>query len=263
MDIKDYISSGIIESYVLGSVSPQERKEVECMSHIYPEIDEVVKKQQKIIEDFAMANSVKPPNSLKAKIFEHIKEINNLENKATVVPISESKLNIFRPISIAASILLLIFGYGYYQLNKENKVLATSLTELVLVKEEVSALNKANKEFENKISFYKDELTTKVELLGTENHSDLALSLFWNKSSNQVVVYGNSLPKLSKEKEYQLWAIIDSVPVSLGKLDSVEETIAFIALDNNGKIEAFAVTIEPVGGSEFPTMEEMQVVGNA
>ena len=40
MNINDYISSGILEQYVLGDISPQEKKEVECMSHIYPELQE-------------------------------------------------------------------------------------------------------------------------------------------------------------------------------------------------------------------------------
>lgn len=40
MDIEDYIASGILENYVFGHVSAQEMQEVECMSHIYPEIKE-------------------------------------------------------------------------------------------------------------------------------------------------------------------------------------------------------------------------------
>ena len=38
MNIPEYIDSGILESYALGSVSDQERREVECLSAIYPEV---------------------------------------------------------------------------------------------------------------------------------------------------------------------------------------------------------------------------------
>ena len=38
MNVPEYIASGILESYVTGAVSDQERREVECMSAIYPEI---------------------------------------------------------------------------------------------------------------------------------------------------------------------------------------------------------------------------------
>ena len=42
MNTNDYILTGILEQYVLGDVSPQEKQEVECMSHIYPEVHEEI-----------------------------------------------------------------------------------------------------------------------------------------------------------------------------------------------------------------------------
>ena len=43
VDVKAYIESGILESYVLGFASEQEVQEVRCLSHIYPEIAEELK----------------------------------------------------------------------------------------------------------------------------------------------------------------------------------------------------------------------------
>ena len=262
MNIEDYISSGIIDSYVLGSVSPQERKEVECVAHIYPEIADALESCQKTIENYALANAVKPPSDLKAKVYQTIQEIDNEATKITkVIPLSPRKFNVYKLISIAASLLLLTFGYTYYQLNKENKILQSSTEELVILKERVIDIEKSNDDYENQIAFYTDNLTHKLELLGTEKHPDLALNLYWNKASNKVLAYGNSLPKLNKDKEYQLWAIIDGKPVSLGELETEIETIAFLEVQEVEKVQAFAVTIEPLGGSESPTMDEMQVIG--
>lgn len=263
MDIKEYIASGIIEEYVLGAVSSQEKQEVECMSHIYPEVKEALKSYEKVIENFAMANAVSPPKDLKNKIFKNL-ETKVVSIQKEITTIEKPKPNIYTLISIAASILLLIAGYSYYQIENKNALLLEASNKSILLKEENSILSQINNQFENRISFYKDTLTNKVELLGTDNHPNLTLNLFWNKASNQVIAYGNSLPILNKEKEYQLWAIVNSVPVSLGKLDSAEETVTFIELlDDAKKVEAFAVTIEPLGGSESPTMEEMQVIGYA
>lgn len=263
MDIKEYIASGIIEDYILGSVSSQEKQEVECMSHIYPEIKEALESYEKVIEDFAMANAVSPPKDLKNKIFKNL-ETKVIPIKKDSITTEKSKSNIYIPISIAASLLLLILGYGYYQIEGKNTLLQEASNKSILLKKENNILSQINNQFESRISFYKDTLTNKVELLGTDSHPNLTLNLFWNKTSNQVVAHGNSLPTLNKEKEYQLWAIVNNVPVSLGKLDFTEETIAFIEqMDNTKKVNAFAVTIEPKGGSESPTMEEMQVIGYA
>ena len=73
MDIKEYISSGIIENYVLGNVSPQEKQEVECMSHIYPEIKTELEQLQTAIENIAFTLEKNPPAHLKSKILDAIK----------------------------------------------------------------------------------------------------------------------------------------------------------------------------------------------
>ena len=38
MNVQDYISSGIVESYVLGLASPEEQSEFERMCREYPEV---------------------------------------------------------------------------------------------------------------------------------------------------------------------------------------------------------------------------------
>ena len=55
MDIKEYISSGILESYVLGNASEQERREVECISSIYPEIRQELDALSRSLEKYAEA----------------------------------------------------------------------------------------------------------------------------------------------------------------------------------------------------------------
>ncbi len=69
MNIQAYIESGILEEYVLGTVSPQEKQEVECMSHIYPEIKEELLRTESALEEYALKHQTAPPASLKESIF--------------------------------------------------------------------------------------------------------------------------------------------------------------------------------------------------
>lgn len=63
MNIQAYIESGILEEYVLGTVSPQEKQEVECMSHIYPEIKEELLRTESALEEYALKHQTLPPPS--------------------------------------------------------------------------------------------------------------------------------------------------------------------------------------------------------
>jgi len=69
MNIQAYIESGILEEYVLGTVSPQEKQEVECMSHIYPEIKEELMRTESALEQYALKHQTPPPASLKEMLF--------------------------------------------------------------------------------------------------------------------------------------------------------------------------------------------------
>jgi len=69
MNIQAYIESGILEEYVLGTVSSQEKQEVECMSHIYPEIKEELLRTEGALEQYALKHQTLPPASLKDAIF--------------------------------------------------------------------------------------------------------------------------------------------------------------------------------------------------
>jgi anti-sigma-K factor RskA len=69
MNIQAYIESGILEEYVLGTVSSQEKQEVECMSHIYPEIKEELMRTESALEQYALKYQTPPPASLKETLF--------------------------------------------------------------------------------------------------------------------------------------------------------------------------------------------------
>ena len=77
MNIAEYIASGILEQYVSGTASPQEMREVECMSHIYPEIKLEIVEMQSAFEAIAMAEAKTPPAFLKNKILVALSELQN------------------------------------------------------------------------------------------------------------------------------------------------------------------------------------------
>ena len=70
------------------------------------------------------------------------------------------------------------------------------------------------------------------------------------------------MPVNDKDHQYQLWALVGGKPIDLGVFDkSPKDTTDMKEMKSIASAEAFAVTLEPRGGSINPTMNEMMVLG--
>lgn len=77
------------------------------------------------------------------------------------------------------------------------------------------------------------------------------------KDQRLAVMDMTNLAPLSPDQTYQVWAIADGKPASLGILDadtSGHTTVLMPELDLAG-VDTLAVTIEPAGGSPLPTSD--------
>ena len=83
--------------------------------------------------------------------------------------------------------------------------------------------------------------------------------IYFNPSEQKVFLNSSTLPPLSENQQYQLWALIDGQPVDAGTFDVVQDE--FQQMRSFERADAFAVTVEPKGGSTSPTLEKMQVYG--
>lgn len=72
--MQEYISSGIIESYVLNQVTEEERAELEAMASKHPEIKAEIRAIEEVLVNYAMAHSKTPPKNLKEQIFSKIQQ---------------------------------------------------------------------------------------------------------------------------------------------------------------------------------------------
>ena len=77
MNIEEYISSGIIETYVLGFAGEEDARELEELCHQYPEIQAAVREAEASLGDYAQLNSITPPAGAKEQIWAAIVEADN------------------------------------------------------------------------------------------------------------------------------------------------------------------------------------------
>ena len=263
MDIKDYINSGIIERYVLNSVSPQEKQEVECMSHIYPEIKTELNALQTSIEQLVLKSAIQTPTHLKAKILEKIKHepqesLLKNEDDVKVIPINRSN-NTFKYIAAASFAGLIALSVYISKINVDANNIEEELIAQKSITKEIESLSDLTRA---QLDFIKHNATDKVIMEGTEAHPGMLATVFWNTDNQKVMMEVQNLPETQKDKQYQLWAIIDGAPADMGVFDVESTNQGLIDMKKANNAVAFAITLEPRGGSETPTMEAMYVIGN-
>lgn len=83
--------------------------------------------------------------------------------------------------------------------------------------------------------------------------SAITAKMIWN-SKGECLFLTMGLPKISKEKAYELWGIAGGKPVAVGIFTVDEHGCGVFAAKNlTGKFDQFAVTLEPAGGLPAPS----------
>jgi hypothetical protein len=153
-------------------------------------------------------------------------------------------------------------AYNYY--NKWSQA-SSSLTELIAqhqqIAENYNQVNQNLNKLEQDIQIMNNPKFERVLLSGTPAAPESLASVYWNPSSKEVYLRIENLKDLSRDNQFQLWAIIDGKPVDAGVFDGNFAGLLKMK-DMDRPVTTFAVTIEPRGGKASPTLETMQVVGN-
>ena len=268
MNIHDYISSGIIESYVLGLASPEESAEFERMCATYSELRAARNAFEIQLEASSQQQKIDPPRELKSRIFSRIgMESDALMSKPPInKPVLVPRIGFAKYVA-AASLLLLAgsVALNFYLLSEYKKSIARN-NELIAAQTQVAAANQVLstklQTYEETMGLMKNPLMAIIKMPGSPNSpapSSMA-TVYWNTETKDVYLLVNKLPLPVPEKQYQLWAIVDGKPVDAGVFD-IHEGLSFVKLKTIPKAEAFAITLEKKGGSPAPTMDAMYVMG--
>lgn len=276
MNTKEYIESGIIESYVLGMASEEERLEFEQACASYPEVKAAREAFEIALENQALATAVAPPPQLKGLVMEALSIEAKEESKVVKMPaVPPANVVVMDPnkrlrfVAAAAVVLFLISsGLNFYYFNQYKS--ATALYDN-LVKENTEVASNYKKmearysEAVESMKVLQNPNMVVVKMAGSEvatspDPSSLA-TIYWDAATKDVYLMVNKMPvPKTTEQQYQLWALVDGVPVDAGVFD-IQNGVAVLKMKNIPKAEAFAVTLEKRGGSPTPHLEQLYVLG--
>jgi len=242
VNIKEYISSGIVESYVLGLASAEERMEFEQLCAQYPELVEARTTFEIALEKQALENAIAPPASMKEEIWEKIQ-----------TPV---KLNWWKIAAAACLILLAGSIYFYIDLYNKNKKLEKDYSSTV------TRLN----DIEKDMHVMMDNPSIKMASLKGTNMSPASFTtVYWDTTSHDVWLLINNLPQPASDKQYQIWALLNGQPIDLGLIDNnwfIGQKKLLVKAKNVQQAQAFAITLESKGGNPTPK-GDMYVAGKS
>jgi anti-sigma-K factor RskA len=265
VNVQEYISSGIIESYVLGLASPEERAEFESMCISHPEVRAARDAFELSLEQHALKNAVEPSAYLKNEIFAKINAEESLpkytsyqkearKEQATVVGIGW-----LRYASAASIVLLVASTVLNYYFFTQYKEYSTKYDQLVQSQGQMASANLTLQaklqDYEAALSMIKDTAMAVVKMpsLPSSPNPGSMTTVYWDTKSKDVYLLVNNLARPSTDKQYQLWALVNGKPVDAGVFD-IKEGLSFVKMKNIQQAQAFAITLEKRGGSQSPTM---------
>ncbi|KJD32058.1 anti-sigma-K factor RskA [Tamlana nanhaiensis] len=261
-EIKNYIESGILEMYVAGALSEKENREVYQMMLQHPEIlQEVLEIESAVVK---LTASVAPTDQITS--FSTIRErLIDGGNNSKVISINKPKYNWVTYTGWAASIVLAGGLLWTLSLNKtlENDIKVAE-TQQELLETQIEKSKNSLTEAHTLISVLRDDNITQVPLAGQGNFASTYAKVYWDKTKQLIFLDAQGLPEPPEGKVYQVWSLTLAplTPTSLGTIDSftTDENKIF-EIENANESEAFGITLEPAGGSETPTMEQLYTLG--
>jgi anti-sigma-K factor RskA len=116
---------------------------------------------------------------------------------------------------------------------------------------------------DHELSIFRDPSFKLLKLQGTPKSPSSALTVAWSPAKKQVMIdmANANMPANDKDHQYQLWALVGGKPVDLGVFDANTTSKDMKEMKSIASADAFAVTLEPRGGSLSPTMDQMVVIG--
>ncbi|PTQ99590.1 anti-sigma-K factor rskA [Mucilaginibacter yixingensis] len=271
-DVKAYIESGILELYVLGEVTAQEKAGVEDMALKHPAVKAELNEIERSLELYAAAQSIEPSEALRDRVLNSL--LTNLaddhtfpsrkapEEPAKVAQLPAAKPNNFYKYAFAACLALLLVSVA---------ALINIYSKLQVSNDKLLAMSAQNQRFSKTVSYQQDQLDMfrdtayhMIRMKGQAKSPASSMMVAWNPEAKKVMIDMASakLPVNDSTHQYQLWAIVAGKPVDLGVFDMKPDSAeAMKVMKSVDAPQAFAVTLEPHGGSVNPTLSNMMVLG--
>lgn len=275
MDIKEYISSGILELYAAGALNAAEAAEVEAMAGKHAEVRSELEAIQNALNDYTSLHRKNPRPELRQSVLDKIAEIEGDSGNVTAIskPVSpqpeeyypRSAMPRYLMAAVWIFLVLNIAGniYFYTKLKDTQEQMTAVVNENTKMKSDYERIRLDMEKKSTDMKMVMNRTNKIVDLKGMEIAPQAFATVYWNPLNKKVMLNVENLPMPPADKQYQLWALKDGKPIDAGVFDMSPANggdmhMMPVRIDD---ADAFAVTLEKKGGSPTPTLTQLYVMG--
>lgn len=255
MTLQEIKASGLLELYALGEISNEDRIIIDEAIQQYPELAQELNDISQALEVYARSTSIQPSADLKNKILDSVKNSNTKSPTDNIGKSSKSGGGNVPGIGWILALFGLftaLFIYSIYQQNsisemREELQLADNRCDSIINQQELELeVLRELKSPQNQIYAFSS----------TGNFERTNLTLFSNSEQEKNYLKINELPAITEDQAFQLWSLKEGIdPIPLTVFTGRDGFI--IPVDFEQGTGTYAITIEPKGGSQSPTLSNL------
>ena len=235
----------------MDQLTAAEKAEVEGYIKTYPQLREDIREIEKSLEFLARSTSRPAPPGMKDKILDTIrKDINETPGSGSN---GSSSLFMKAIIAVLLSLGILLTGFFYWQKSKQ-----VARMEQVLIAQRDSCNQNSQQltaqlQLLQQLTFPDNKI---IPFQATPGFASTDLYLHHNDVTKRNFIQVRNLPAIAANQSYQLWSLKpDQAPAPLDVFDVPASGL--IEVQYVDGTQTYAITIEPKGGRETPTLENL------
>jgi hypothetical protein len=246
LDIESYISSGIIEQYIMGLCTEEEKNELELLRQTNPLLDKSIADFEVELERKMMASAYLPGIKTDDAVLEALRALGTAVVQMQPAVKNVKRLSLVKMLAAASVLLFGVSAFFNYTQYKENKDQAAQLAVNNNLPQSLPVEN---------YSILKNPGITPVAMMGVGYHAICRCTMFWDKKTGKAYVMIHHLVPSGDNNEYQLWANVNGKQVSVGMInDKIRDRFVEVTgMPEDAK--EFTVTLEKNGGAEMPNTD--------
>lgn len=255
MNKETLISEGHLLPYITSEVDDALAKEIEQLIATDKEVQREYYSLQKQIEHLCFHYALTPENAAKRLLMEAEEVMPWQHGLPPHTSMGFNKWAVASAVILLSAMISMLYLWNQWQ--DASIKLADYEQQNQWLTDNYNRVTNDLESMENYLGIASDPLYQRIVLQGTPNAPNARAIVYWNPQSQDVYLNSDQLSELNQDQQYQLWAIIDGKPVDAGIFDPSSRSL--LSMKSIANAQAFAVTIEPAGGSENPTLSSMQV----
>ena len=230
---------------------------------LYPELKKELQKVHESLHDYAESHAANPRPELRTLILDSVDSEQSNRSKHKIIPLKENN-SITYKYMIAACLAALVVStiaswFFYSRWNEAEDRYSSLLNDKNQLAQNYNLVKNEYDRNVNDLIVMRDQKSKVIQLFSTDTTKNFEARVYWNKNTRESYIDVLSLPIPEEGKQYQLWALVGGKPVDAGVFEMSVSGIQRVK--DIPEADAWAVTLEPIGGSVNPTLEQMYLLG--